>query len=329
MWFEKLTGFKEVSPENVRKNIELLDGSIISKVNGKSYKYGRLEVPSLEELRERIPSLSTFNDKISVIEVVGDVQSLHKDYENAGALFQVASQFNLLEMISPEIIPERGVGIYENDNTQGPACAIACGAGTIFRNYFVEINKKIGQTLENQIDCIGDIGNALGNDNSKFWKMQNGYALVCETGLDKITKKLKTIDDVEYDVLLGKLRLGIQFDTQVTLDNCEHKVTQAYCSALPVAYSQYNKDKWTEFSKFILNAAYEATFCTGILNYLNTGNKKVYLTLLGGGAFGNRNDWITSAIRRSLKKYANTPLDIRIVSYDRPKECFRELMESR
>jgi len=90
MWFEKLTGFKEVSPENVRKNIELLDGSIISKVNGKSYKYGSLEIPSLEDLRERIPSLSTFNDKISVIEVVGDVQSLHKEYENIGALFQVA-----------------------------------------------------------------------------------------------------------------------------------------------------------------------------------------------------------------------------------------------
>jgi len=62
---------------------------------------------------------------------------------------------------------------------------------------------------------------------------------------------------------------------------------------------------------------------------LNTGNKKVYLTLLGGGAFGNRNDWIISAIRRSLKKYANTPLDIRIVSYGWTKECVRELVESK
>jgi len=327
MWFEKLIGFKEVSPENVRKNIDLLDGSITSKVNGNSYTYGCLEIPSLKDLRERIPLLSTFNDKISVIEVVGDVQSLHKEPKNAGALFQVASQFNLLEMVSPEIIPERGVGIYENDNTQGPACAIACGAGTIYRNYFVEINKQIGQTSEIQIDCIADIGKALGNDNNKFWKMQNGYALVSEAGLDEITKQLKTIDDVEYDALLGKLRIGIQFDTQVTLDNCEHKVIQAYCSALPVAYSQHNKDKWTEFSKFILNASYEATFCAGFLNYLNTGNNKVYLTLLGGGAFGNRNDWITSAIRRSLKKYANIPLDIRIVSYGSSKECVRKLAE--
>jgi len=39
-----------------------------------------------------------------------DVQSLHAAASNAGALFQVASQFNLLEMMSPEVTPEQGVG---------------------------------------------------------------------------------------------------------------------------------------------------------------------------------------------------------------------------
>jgi len=62
---------------------------------------------------------------------------LHCDIENTNALFQAASQFNLLEMIVPHISPEQGVDRYENDFTQGPACAIACGAGTIYRNYFV------------------------------------------------------------------------------------------------------------------------------------------------------------------------------------------------
>ena len=36
----------------------------------------------------------------------------------------MASQFNLLEMTVPGIIPEKGVGIYEFDKTQGSACAI-------------------------------------------------------------------------------------------------------------------------------------------------------------------------------------------------------------
>jgi hypothetical protein len=30
-------------------------------------------------------------------------------------------------MVSPNITPEAGVGIYENDRTQGPACAVAAG----------------------------------------------------------------------------------------------------------------------------------------------------------------------------------------------------------
>ena len=52
-----------------------------------------------------------------------NVQDLHGDLNNAGALFQVASQFNLLEMVSPEVSPEHGVGIYENDFTRkAPAC---------------------------------------------------------------------------------------------------------------------------------------------------------------------------------------------------------------
>ena len=79
-------------------------------------------------------------------EVVANVQALHADVSNAGSLFQVASQFNLLEMVSPSVTPEQGVGIYENDHTQGPSCAIAAGAGTIYRNYFASINGQIGQS---------------------------------------------------------------------------------------------------------------------------------------------------------------------------------------
>ena len=59
--------------------------------------------------------------------------------ENAGALFQVASQLNLLEMTGPEVTPEDGVTIYQDDRTQGPACAIAAGAATIYRNYFAPV----------------------------------------------------------------------------------------------------------------------------------------------------------------------------------------------
>jgi hypothetical protein len=39
-------------------------------------------------------------------------------------LFQVASQFNLLEMVSFSVTPEQGVTGYESHHTQGPAGAV-------------------------------------------------------------------------------------------------------------------------------------------------------------------------------------------------------------
>ena len=55
---------------------------------------------------------------------------MHADSELGGALFQVASQFNLLEMAGPSVSPEDGVTRYGGDHTQGPACAIAAGGRT-------------------------------------------------------------------------------------------------------------------------------------------------------------------------------------------------------
>ena len=49
----------------------------------------------------------------------GDVKKHLTDPTNQNSLFQVASQFNVLEMASPAMTPERGVDIYYNDPTQG------------------------------------------------------------------------------------------------------------------------------------------------------------------------------------------------------------------
>ena len=56
--------------------------------------------------------------------------------------------------------PEDGVDRYEYDRTQGPACAIACGAGTIYRNYFVPIDGDIGQTAHRQLNGLADLAAA-------------------------------------------------------------------------------------------------------------------------------------------------------------------------
>lgn len=160
MWFEQLTGFQEESPEQVRERLTLEGGQLVSRVSGRRMVCGRLETPSLAELRGRVGERGRRGAPNRLREWVGDVTDLHRDADNAGALFQVASQFNLLEMVSPRVTPEHGVDGYEFDRTQGPACAIAAGAGTIFRNYFAPVNGAVGQSAANQIDCLAELGEA-------------------------------------------------------------------------------------------------------------------------------------------------------------------------
>jgi hypothetical protein len=326
-WFKMLTGFRETSPDQVRNNITLDGETLTSRVNGKTLACGRLETPSLAELRERVRSGRQAVGNMSVREVIADVQALDVDSANAGALFQVASQFNLLEMTSPRVTPEQGVGIYENDPTQGPACAIAAGAGTTYRNYFASVNGQIGQSESNQIDCLADLGRALGNSKNRLWQMQNGYALASRNGLIEISQRLRASSEAELDELRKLLRIGVQWNTQVTLDSSVHKVTQAYCSALPVAYSNHAPDLWEGFARLVLEASYEATFCAAILNALSTENNRLFLTLLGGGVFGNRTDWIIDSIKRGLERYKDWNLEVAVVSYGGSKQAIQRLVE--
>lgn len=238
-WFETLAGCREESPDQVR-NLLTVDGNRLrSNSNSKEWLCGELETPTLAELRERARKAPAAAATTTVREVVADVQALHRDVSNAAAMFQVASQFTLLEMTSPNVVPEEGVGIYERDFTQGPACAIAAGAGTIYRNYFAPVNGKIGQTADNQIDCLANVGERLGNSDKQLWGMVNGYALPSKVGLESINERLDAFDESQRDQLRALLRIGLQLDTQVTLGESRHVVSQVYCSAMPVSYTAH------------------------------------------------------------------------------------------
>jgi hypothetical protein len=323
MWFETLTGFRENDVDDVAAQF-LIDGErITSTANGRTMRVGRFETPTLGELRQRAATVD-HPGTLRLSETVGDAGHLHRDPANKGACLQVASQFNTLEMVSPNITPEDGIERYAGDRTQGPACAIACGAGTIHRNYLVPINGQLGQTATRQIDCLEDIAESLGITIT----MRNGYALPGSAELRQITEALTSMDTDDLDATRALLRIGLQHDTEVTLDDAGHTVTQAYCSALPVAYSDHPADAWEPFARLVLEAAYEATLAAALVNRALTGHHTVFLTLLGGGAFGNPTPWITDAIRRAARIYAATDLDVRIVSYGRPSPAVRELIES-
>ncbi len=305
-WFEKRLGFAEESPEQVRAQLALEGEVLVSRVNGARLGCGWLELPQLDELR-RLDREPPGTPPSRVSEVLGESIALHRAAENAGALFQAASQFNLLEMVGPNVTPERGVGIYEQDKNQGPACAIACGGGTIYRNYFAEFDGGLGQTAERQIDCLRDLGAELGDG---LWRMRNGYALATAEGLERISARLANADNAEREHLRGLLRIGVQHDVEV-LDT-QHGVTQVYGSALPVAYGEPPASAWEPFARLVLEASYEATLRAARIWQCTP----VYLTFLGGGVFGNAPEWIEDAIVRALERVRG--LDVRLVSYGRP-----------
>ncbi len=174
---------------------------------------------------------------------------------------------------------------------------------------------RVGQTSDNQIDCLADLGDALGNSGDRLWTMRNGYALATREGLSEISRALGSMSPEERDRLKGLLRIGVQWNTQVTIRDGLHAVTQAYCSALPVGYGVHPADLWEPFARLVLEATYEATMCAAVLNASETGNARVFLTLVGGGVFANRSEWITESCERALRFCEDRDLDVAIVSY--------------
>jgi len=72
-------------------------------------------------------------------------------------------------------------------------------------------------------------------------------------------------------------------------------------------------------------SAYEATLRAAWLNKIRGGSRTVYLTELGGGAFGNNRGWIHTAMRRALDLAAGWDLDVRMVSYSSPDKDLLQL----
>ncbi|CAN5668992.1 hypothetical protein BH09ACT8_BH09ACT8_60130 [soil metagenome] len=66
------------------------------------------------------------------------------------------------------------------------------------------------------------------------------------------------------------------------------RVSQALCSALPVACSPIPSSDWEAVARLILEAASEATLLAAAAD---TNTNSALLTRLGGNTFGNHDDW--------------------------------------
>jgi len=217
-WFEQLTGFAEAGYAATRAKLSIDGHHLVSAVNGERYGIGVLSMPTLTELRSQ--TARNRGPRSTITSLIGDARALHSEPEFDRATIQVASQFNVLEMAAPSVTPEDGVTRYQHDPTQGPACAIAAGAATIYRNYFAEVDGQVGQTNARQLDTLAPLGAALarrlGRPVSELWTMQNGYALCSVPGLTAISELLSGCSESDLDELRGLLAVGLHRDVQVT-----------------------------------------------------------------------------------------------------------------
>lgn len=326
MGFPEATGPVGYAKTQLRLQV---DGQHLrSLANGRQYGIGTLELVSLKDLKQRALACKTVGGPTILRLVQGNVRPMHQLPEFAGAIFQVASQFNLLEMVGPEYTPEHGVTRYAGDPTQGPACAIAAGAATVYRNYFAPVGGAAGQTLSRQLDGFADFGAALaegvGRPASSLWTMRNGYAMFTRNGVDLLSAHVDAMDDDQRSAVRERLRIGMHWDVEATeTDNWPGQlVSQAFCSALPVSYnlsqSGMRGANWAPLAQLVLEAAYEATLWAAVLNAQRSGSRTVLLTALGGGAFGNDETWIRAAMGRSLVAVEGQGLDVVFVSFSRP-----------
>ena len=147
--------------------------------------------------------------------------------------------------------------------------------------------------------------------------MENGYALCTADGLSAINGFLAEATSEVRESVAGELAIGLHLGVEVTraAPVPGQVVSQAYCSALPVAYSGVPQRQWEGFARLVLESAYEATLLAAVEAAVNGGSNIVLLTRLGGGVFGNVDEWLDTAILRALKLVEPAGLDVRLVSY--------------
>ena len=324
-WFQSNFGFKETSYTQTRAQFQVDNDNngqitLTSLPNQQTFFVGSFELPSVADLRSRLnpvhdgdgdaPIQMTFKN------IGGNARSLHLDPANQGSVFAVASQFNCLEMVGPGVRPEDGVTNYARDRTQGPVCAMACPAATVFRNYFV----NGGQHHGNQLDGASDIALLCDNNKHKYWDMANGYLLPTRHGaIGEVGERIQH-EEGFHEAFVSKLRVGIHWNTETEKNKSgqSHRVCQVFSSACPVAYANKTcrSSEWAPFATSILEATFEAVLLAGaIIAQQEQRRVQVFLTQVGAGAFGNSTMWVEKAISRALTLVQHYPLDIQLVHY--------------
>jgi hypothetical protein len=185
----------------------------------------------------------------------------------------------------------------------------------VYRNYFAPLpSGQIGQTGNEQINNLDELERLLRNDVECYFSVKNGYVKSTTAQLMALNTVLQDID--KKDKLRDAVKVGMQLGVDVVFSGeCggsyefvaerQQRVSQVFSSALSVASSFGTEPSdWELFARLVLEGIYEATFWAAVVNCQEQEDKqaRVHLTFVGGGAFGNRIEWIVDAMNRAITK---------------------------
>eukprot|EP01127_Copromyxa_protea_P015976 TRINITY_DN4681_c1_g3_i1.p1 TRINITY_DN4681_c1_g3~~TRINITY_DN4681_c1_g3_i1.p1 ORF type:complete len:879 (+),score=136.53 TRINITY_DN4681_c1_g3_i1:23-2638(+) len=262
-----------------------------------------LRLPPIEIITATDPESRRFVD-------VGYLQSLP---ENRDAVFQVASNFNGVEGWAETVHPDSRwfTTNYYSDRTQGPAASISCGGGAITRVYAPFYNPRRDpstwcQTKTTQLNFLENL--------PKYFPTKNGYVVY-----DGTEAKFPKKDGKKWKKLLVNYLVGYHKSQQVcfghrlplgfeVVKDENQVVDQVFCAAVNMCQGgtgvkNEEIDKKGEKAGFILQASYCGTYLSSICNK----RKKLFLTLIGGGAFGNTPDRIVAEMVNAHCEWTSHP----------------------
>jgi len=321
-WFQIIFGVKE-SKTNVYNHItcEENEGNsiIVCKNSGNKYNAGQFMVRNISSfnLSPRgngklfiIAGNGRASKKFELIDVTIN-QSLP---ENDGATYLAASNYNCLEFVNNYQTASHGISGYVYDPTQGPFCAIAAPQSILYRNYFVNVNGKIGQ-IETEINLL---------ENTPV-EVDHGYAIITRSDEEKLKKSSFDWKD------LNNYKVGVHRNCQLLLTKAKvprflsliqdpnRIVHHVYSAAFNFNGSVHESPFTREIRDQIIEASYRCAILSAWENSIEypnrAGSNKLYLTLLGCGVFGNSVEDVARIISKCTDLIIDSGLDVYVVCF--------------
>jgi len=325
-WFQNVFGFTE-SVKSVKDNISCTKSgdnwTITSKANNATYNAGNFQIRSASSFKignnpGELPPRG--NGTLNIIHGHGrsskkfeivDILLMESFEPFNGATFLAASNFNALEFVSQYQTASDGISGYHNDMTQGPYAALAAPPAILFRNYFVPHDGFYGQVAK-PINLL---------ERTPI-EVQNGYPLINST---------EELESLQFDwENPDNWPVAVHRNCQVVLtrdvrgfkivpESSNKIVHQVYAAAFNFYGTVIQNEFTMKLSEHLLTNEYKATILAAWENSVlypgRPGSNKLFLTLLGGGVFGNPHRMILNSILNNLELIKQSGLEVYICCY--------------